>query len=128
MALRIPHVAGLFAFRQSLALDGRRWILRLRWDSRTRAWYLDLADEPTGSWVIAGARIVPAYPLGLSSRARGGPGGVFVALPKTDADVSLDAASLGDSWGLYYLTKSEVDAGLTLAQTASDLTIEPVAP
>lgn len=56
------RTTALPSFEQTLTLDGVPFRLRLRWNARAQAWFLDLST-PERVAIVSGVRIVTGIPL-----------------------------------------------------------------
>jgi hypothetical protein len=119
MSIRTP--SGVPSSRQRVVLDGRTYVLDLRWSQSEERWYLDVRDQAAIPLALA-IPLVRAFPL-LAGR-RGGrpalPPGELVVLDPTPgphrAAVGLD--ELGSSAELVYLDAAEV-ASMAAARASS---------
>lgn len=122
MAVRTINLSpGVPNTRQRVVLDGREYVLALRWSQREARFYLDLADA-TGAPLISAMKLLPGWPLLYRHRGIDGvpPGELMVLDPRpTPAPPGLD--ELGDVMQLAYIDAADVAtlaAGQTPAVTA----------
>jgi hypothetical protein len=120
-ALTIRTPSGVPSTRQRVVLDGRTYVLDLRWSQSEERWYLDARDQSAEPLALA-IPIVRAFPL-LASR-RGGrpalPPGELVVLDPTPGPhrAAVGLNELGSSAELVYLDAAEV-ASIAAARAAS---------
>jgi hypothetical protein len=108
--IRTIHVqAGSPNTRQRVVLDGREYVLDLRWSQREERWYLDLYDA-IGRLLAGSVKLVVNWPLlyklrGLEDALP--PGELFaISASAAPQDPGLD--ELGDSVQLVYADSSDV--------------------
>jgi hypothetical protein len=104
MALRlIPVRPSIPSSRRRVLLDGREYVIRLRWSMREEVWYLDLLDVDGEPLLLGRPLVANRKLLGQFRQTVAGlpPGEIFAADPRpTPADPGLD--ELGDVVSLTY--------------------------
>lgn len=101
---------------QRVTLGGTQYQVRIYWQERRAAWYLDLSAAD-GTQIEAGRRLSPGYIPVRDVRTTGAPGGVlFVAGPD-----SYDVGDLGDALRVVYYDRSEFAAIAANTGIAIDL-------
>jgi hypothetical protein len=106
--LTISLAPGIPSYRQRTVLDGREYVLELRWSQREERWYLDLRTA-AGDLLAGAIKLVTGWPLLYRFRTVEGlpPGELMVVDLRADAaDPGLD--ELGDVALLCYLTADEI--------------------
>lgn len=104
--LRIPTDTKGNAYAvESVNIDGKSVSIRLLWNDRAGEWFADFESVKGRNLGVA---LVPWSAL-LSAGNRTLDGGDFAVLKdeKTGAD-EITFANFGKTWGLYYLTDSEI--------------------
>lgn len=125
--LRLPLRPSLPSYRMRVSLDGRAYVLDLRWSGREERWYLDLRDG-AGALLAGSIKLVVGLPLlrRFGGRADLPPGELMVVDGRaTPADPGLD--ELGESVQLVYFDAAELpsrDESTTVA--VNDLPLFPV--
>lgn len=95
--------------QQETQLEGRRYVLRMRWNERAGAWFLDMHT-------VAGSPIVLGVRLSLSTQPLAGvlhpdrPPGELVVVDRTDSGVEAAQADLGTRVQLFYVEASSLVA------------------
>lgn len=101
---------GTAHYTQTVALDGRGYVMDLDYHARDGYWYLSLADSdgvPIQGCV--GRRCVANWPILRSVDARRPPGELIVA---GGQDVPPGLTTFGDGQALYYAEASELGRSL----------------
>lgn len=100
----------LFDYRQRVSLDDVSFELRFRWNTRMRAWFVDIADEDGVVLVYARRCIIEWTLLRQSRHLAGIPPGEFVNIDTTNRDVPPIENDFGTRVLMMYLDESEVAA------------------
>ena len=94
-------------------LDGREYVLRLRWSEREERWYLDVLDGK--EVLLAGAiKIVANWPLLEAQRfSEALPPGEIMAMDGRTSPADPGLRELGTTIPLVYLPAADVAGGVT---------------
>ena len=103
---RIPVFEQNPAYEYSIQLEGVSYRLTFTWNERTKAWYLDIADD-NGTEIVSGKRIIHTWPLFGRYALDTLPPGSFFALVLDDSDLDPLFEDLGTRVSLTYLAASE---------------------
>ena len=98
MPINIPLRSDLPHFDLQAVLSGVVFTLEFKWNTRERAWYLNVQSE-TGDDVINGVKLIVDFPLGRRTPSRARPAGVLIAVDTSDAGQNPgwdDVAQKGD--------------------------------
>ena len=98
---------GTAHYSQTVALDGRSYVMDLDYNARDGYWYLSLADSdavPIPGCV--GRRLVANYPILRSADPRRPPGELLMA---GGADTPPGLTTIGQGQALYYATADELE-------------------
>lgn len=125
-ALQIALAPGVPRSRQRVTLDGREYVLALRWSQREERWYMDLLDGDD-VLLVGSVKLVVGFPLLYRFRAIAGlpPGDLIVVDGRADA-VDPGLADLGDVAQLIYMDAAEI-AGASASATLGAAAL-PIAP
>jgi hypothetical protein len=97
--------------RQAVVLDGREYVLDLRWSQREERWYLDMRDA-NGVLLAGAVKLVSNWPILYRLRVPGSalpPGELVVTdAREVPADPGLD--ELGDAVQLVYIDAEDMEA------------------
>lgn len=108
--MQIPLAPGLPSYRQRTVLDGREYILVLRWSMREERWYLDMRDAD-GNLLVGSVKLVVGFPLLYRFRGVAGlPSGDLVVVDPRPSPVDPGLDDLGDVAQLCYLDAAEFAA------------------
>jgi len=94
-------------YTQRTVLDGREYLLRLRWNERSEKWYLSIYDQDE-SPIYEGIKVVVNFPL-LGARIvdeRRPPGELMALDPSSDRDPGL--YDLGSRVVLCYVDAADI--------------------
>lgn len=106
MSVRInTPTNGRDIYTQGVELDGVKYRLRLRWNYRTRGWYMDLMDAAEVA-IVSGRRLSPGS-MPVPANVPNAPPGVFYITGSLDR---YDREDLGASFVLVYMSADEVAA------------------
>lgn len=106
--MRIPFNPAASAVQHfQVLIPGRELLeLRLVWNGRASAWFVDVYSEGRAAH---GLRLVGNWPLLREHRALSPISGDIVALPVSrDAPGRIGYGDLGKSWGLYWIDPEDV--------------------
>lgn len=98
MPMNIPLRSDLPHFDLQAVLSGVVFTLEFKWNTRERAWYLNVQSE-TGEDVVSGIKLIVDFPLGRRTPNRARPAGVLIAVDTSDAGQNPgwdDVAQKGD--------------------------------
>lgn len=105
--ISIPVRKDLTHFALQVSLDGVTYTLRVRWNARASAWFMDILTEDADDVIAAGLRIVVGYPLNLY-RADRKPPGLLFAQDTSGRGVDPGLGELGERVQLFYLSTAEM--------------------
>lgn len=108
-AITIPLAPGLPRYQQRTVLDGREYILALRWSQREERWYLDVSDA-NGALLVGAVKLVVGFPL-LYRFCAGVPGlppGELMVVDERPHPGDPTLGELGDVAQLIYLDAAEM--------------------
>ncbi len=88
-------------YTQRTILDGREYVLHLRWNGRSAKWFLSVLDQDE-SPIVQGIKIVADFPLLESAVDDRLPPGVLLALDTTQEGRDPGLTELGDRVVLVY--------------------------
>lgn len=101
---------GTSHYTQTVALDGRTYVMDLDWNARDATWFLSLADaDGIAIQGCVGRKLVANYQVLRSTDARRPPGELIVA---GGDEIDPGLTSIGQGQRLYYLTADELGRGL----------------
>lgn len=106
--MRIPFNPAASAVQHfQVLIPGRELLeLRLAWNERASAWFIDVSS---GGRTIHGLRLAGNWPLMYEHRALSPISGDIVALPASkDAPDRIGYGDLGKSWGLYWIGPEDI--------------------
>lgn len=106
--MRIPFNPAASAVQHfQVLIPGRELLeLRLAWNGRASAWFVDVSSEGR---TAHGLRLVGNWPLLHEHRALSPISGDIVALPVSrDAPGRIGYGDLGKSWGLYWIGPEDI--------------------
>lgn len=106
--IKIPFDPSLSAHQQFQVLISEQLVatITLKWNTRSEAWYLSVATQ-SGS--IEGLKVVQKFPLLREHRALSPIAGDLIVLPTTHpAPDPITYDSLGNEWGLFWVSDDEV--------------------
>jgi hypothetical protein len=111
-AQTIPVAVGVPNSRQRTVLDGREYVLALRWSMREERWYLDLASA-NGTPLALGIKVVANYPLLASRRFSDAlPPGELLANDQRSTPADPGLTELGAVVALQYIPAADMAAGV----------------
>ena len=112
MPINIPLRSDLPHFDLQAVLSGVVFTLEFKWNTRERAWYLNVQSE-TGDDVINGVKLIVDFPLGRRTPSRAPPAGELRAVHTSDAgqnpgwDDGAQKGDLGNRVQLLYYEPAE---------------------
>lgn len=112
MPVVIPLRSDLPHFDLQVVLGDSVYTLELCWNSRERAWYMNVQTE-AGDDIINGVKVVVDFPLARRSRDPRCPAGVLIAVDTSGEsrdprwDEVLQVGDLGDRVQLLYFEPEE---------------------
>jgi hypothetical protein len=112
----IPVAAGVPHQSFTLALDGRRFEVRLNWIQRVRRWALDLATDSGESLMRCKFLATRADTLRQIRSNPDAPQGCLSVVDTENQDTEASLATLGRRHALIYLTDGLGDRGEPLAE------------
>lgn len=104
--LQIPVNSTQAAFEQTITLEGINYLMRIYWNTRDEAWYLDLFltdDTP----VICGLKLVVNYDFTGFYVQENVPPGMFMLYDDTNSEVPCGREDLGNRCILIYITSDD---------------------
>lgn len=108
MSVEIPLRSDLPAFSLQASLEDVTYTLRLRWNTRTEAWFVDILDAQGETQYLTGVRLVVNFPLAAYNTGRQPPGS-FVAVDTSGTQTDPGVDDLGDRVRLLYFTAAELE-------------------
>jgi hypothetical protein len=107
--VEIPLRADFPCYEFQPELDGVTYTLRVRWNSRESAWYMNISTED-GQIIAAGVKLMLGLPLGSRVRPIDArmPQGLFFLLDTSGQTAEADEADLGGRVKLFYLLEDEL--------------------
>ena len=97
----LPH------FDMQTQLEGVTYTLKLRWNVRWQAWFMDILDEQGTTALVSGLRLVVSWPL-AAYRTERKPPGVFVIVDTSGAKQDPALIDLGTRCQVVYFTVAEL--------------------
>lgn len=105
--VEVPLRSDFLCYEFLPELDGVTYTLRVRWNSREAAWYMNVSTE-TGEIILADIKLMLGLPLGFRSiDPRMPPGGLFL-LDTSGKTREAGETDLGDRVKLFYLEEAEL--------------------
>ena len=105
----IPHVGDTSAYRQVITLEDSVYIFRTYYNTRDKAWYLDLLEQDETP-IIYGLKLVINW--GLLARYQDDrlPPGELITVDLAGDSNEVDRDNFGDTVRLVYISEAELDA------------------
>lgn len=94
--------------RQQVLLDGREFVVELRWNERAGAWFMAVSDAE--GLILAGRRVVVDFPLLSRFASPRLPDGELFAIDTSGAGLDPGRDDLGSRVDLVYVEASELPA------------------
>lgn len=107
MASELPLKPGLYQQEAQVAIEGRTYVLDVRWSVREERFYLDVYDESREP-VYTGIAVVLNFPLGVRCASSDFWPGILLAVDTTGENAEPTLADLGDRVRLVYYSAAEI--------------------
>lgn len=108
MPVLLPFVPSVPNYRVGTTLDGRTYILDVRWNGRDAAWYFDiLAEDETP--IRRGIKVVLGTSLGGRVSDPAFPQGIIAASDLSGAGIDAGLDDIGTRVGVYFFTFDELE-------------------
>lgn len=123
MAGIIPFEPGIPEQRLEIALNDVPYALRVRWNTRDAAWYLDVYEQDGKQPIAHSVKLVLGTLFGRSSMHPLFQGGLFM-VDSSSTGVEAGLNDLGGRVRLWYLTPLDLDLARAPA-LGTDLVVQP---
>lgn len=109
MAQQLPLQPSTANYQFGTSLDAVAYIIRIRWNDRESAWYMDLLDE-SETPIRNGIKLVLGTLLGGRSAVANFPPGSFMLTDLADSGTDPTYDDMGVRVVLWYITQAELDS------------------
>ena len=106
---KIPLPTGVPQFVEQTQLDGLTFTIRIHWNERESAWYLEIGDVD-GVVIVASRKLVANWPLLQRVTDERKPPGEIYCIDLTDEGVDPGLDDLGERVDLVYIDAAEMAA------------------